>query len=152
MVRSAPGVHALGSGEPRVERDRLDAKTSLKAPNELRCEADLGNQNEHLTSFVEFGGDQVQVDFRLPAAGHAIDDIARDGSLQLWPRPPVPEFAEITGILGEEIHLMLRREKTVTAALADAQDRAHRLIRASGRYLIPSVPSCLPPFSLSPYS
>lgn len=64
----------------------------------------------------------------------AVDDIARDGSLQLWPRPPVPEFAEITGILGEEIHLMLRREKSVAAALADAQDRADRLMQANGRY------------------
>jgi len=64
----------------------------------------------------------------------AVDDMARAGALQLWPRPPVPEFAEITAILGEEIHDMLCRRKTPSAALEDAQARADALMRAAGRY------------------
>lgn len=64
----------------------------------------------------------------------AVDDLARGGRLQLWPRPPVPEFAEITTVLGEEIHDMLRRRKSLARALSDAQNRADALMRAAGRY------------------
>ncbi|MGJ3262814.1 MAG: extracellular solute-binding protein [Salinarimonas sp.] len=68
-----------------------------------------------------------------PVVG-VVDDLARAGGLQLWPRPPAPDFAEITAILGEEIHDMLCRRKSPAAALANAQNRADALMRAAGRY------------------
>jgi multiple sugar transport system substrate-binding protein len=58
----------------------------------------------------------------------------RRGEVQLWPRPPVPEFSGIMRILGEDIHAMLRRETTVAAALASAQHRIDALMRENGRY------------------
>ncbi len=64
----------------------------------------------------------------------AVDAMARDGGLQLWPRPAAPDFADITAVLGEEMHQMLRGEKSVRAALADAQNRADVVMRARGRY------------------
>jgi multiple sugar transport system substrate-binding protein len=64
----------------------------------------------------------------------AIDAMAKEGQLRLWPRPPVPEFAAIATILGEEIHAMLRRTRTIPTALRHAQSRIDRLMRANGRY------------------
>ncbi len=60
----------------------------------------------------------------------SVDAMAKQGLLRLWPRPPVPELAAITAILGEEIHAMLRRTQTIRAALRRAQDRADRLMGA----------------------
>ena len=63
-----------------------------------------------------------------------VDDMARGGVLQMWPRPPVPEITEIIAIAGEEVHDMLLGSKTVAAALSDAQNRADALMRANGHY------------------
>jgi multiple sugar transport system substrate-binding protein len=71
---------------------------------------------------------------RLSPVITAVDKMAKQGQLHLWPRPPVPEFAAIAGILGEEIHSMLRREQSVGAALRRAQDRVDRLMHAHDRY------------------
>ena len=63
-----------------------------------------------------------------------VDEMARTGVVQMWPRPPVPEIASVIKIAGEEIHDMLRRSKTPTEALANAQNRVDALMRANGRY------------------
>lgn len=63
-----------------------------------------------------------------------VDEMARFGVLQMWPRPPVPEITDIIAIAGEEMHDMLLGAKTVDAALARAQNRADALMRANGHY------------------
>jgi len=63
-----------------------------------------------------------------------VDKMARDGVLQMWPRPAVAELPDVVAILGDEIHTMLQRNKRPRTALADAQNRCDRLMRAHGRY------------------
>ena len=63
-----------------------------------------------------------------------IDGMERRGELQIWPRPPIPEFSDILGILGDEIHLMLQGEAPPAVALGNAQNRIDALMRAHGHY------------------
>lgn len=63
-----------------------------------------------------------------------VDDMARSGVLQMWPRPPVPEISAIIAIAGEEMHDMLLGAKTVDQALENAQNRADALMRTNGHY------------------
>lgn len=63
-----------------------------------------------------------------------VDKMARDGNLQAWPRPAIPELHEVIEILGCEIHDMLQKRKTAAQALSDAQQRCDVLLRAHGRY------------------
>jgi multiple sugar transport system substrate-binding protein len=64
----------------------------------------------------------------------AVDEMAKRGELRLWPRPPVPEYQKIIDILGEEIHAMLRREKTIKATLSAAQNRIDKMMRHAKHY------------------
>ncbi len=63
-----------------------------------------------------------------------VDDMARRGIVQMWPRPPVPEITELIGIIGTEMHEMLRGVQSTDQALARAQNRADALMRANGHY------------------
>ena len=63
-----------------------------------------------------------------------VDEMARFNVLQMWPRPPIPEIAEIIAIAGEEIHDMLSGTKTISKALSNAQNRADVLMRSRGHY------------------
>ena len=63
-----------------------------------------------------------------------VDKMARDGVIRMWPRPAVAELPDIVAILGDEIHTMLQRSKRPRTALADAQNRCDRMMRAHGRY------------------
>ena len=63
-----------------------------------------------------------------------VDEMARAGVLQMWPRPPVPEITDIIAIAGEEMHDMLLGAKSVTDALQAAQNRADALMRSHGHY------------------
>jgi multiple sugar transport system substrate-binding protein len=63
-----------------------------------------------------------------------IDQLARAGLLQYWPRPPAPEISDVIFICGEELHEMLRGQKSVADALATAQNRCDALMRANGHY------------------
>ena len=64
----------------------------------------------------------------------AVDAMARQGFLQMWPRPPVPEITELVAIAGDELHDVLRKVKPVHEALANAQNRADALMRSRGYY------------------
>ena len=57
-----------------------------------------------------------------------VDQMARNGVLQGWPRPAIPELSRIVGILGDEIHAMLVGSKDKKTALADAQNRCDALL------------------------
>lgn len=63
-----------------------------------------------------------------------IDRMERRGELQIWPRPPIPEFSDIVSILGDTIYLMLQGELSVDAALSQSQNAIDQLMRANGRY------------------
>ncbi len=63
-----------------------------------------------------------------------VDEMARFETLQMWPRPPVPEITEIIAIAGEEIHDMLSGAKSIKQALENSQNRADTLMRANGHY------------------
>lgn len=63
-----------------------------------------------------------------------VDHMARDGVLRMWPRPPVPGISALIAIAGEELHDALSGGKTLTAALADAQNRADAEMRHRGAY------------------
>ena len=64
----------------------------------------------------------------------AVDMMARAGQLQFWPRPPVPEMADVITICGEEMHDMCRGVKSPAEAITQAQNRADRLMRSHGHY------------------
>jgi len=57
----------------------------------------------------------------------AVDQMSWRDELQFWPRPPVPEISDITRILGEEFHDMLRGITTPREALRATQKRADAL-------------------------
>ncbi|WP_020680217.1 extracellular solute-binding protein [Marinobacterium rhizophilum] len=63
-----------------------------------------------------------------------LDDMEKKGQLQLWPRPPIPEFNDIVHIVGEEIHPMLKGEVSIDRALKNAQKRVDSLMRSHGHY------------------
>ena len=63
-----------------------------------------------------------------------IDQMEQKGTLKVWPRPPIPEFAEVASILGQEIHLMLNGQKTVQNTLTSAQSQIDKVFRDNGRY------------------
>jgi len=63
----------------------------------------------------------------------AIDAMASAGYLRMWPRPPVPGIADVIAIAGEEIHDMLKGEKTVQQALTEAQRRVDAHMQATAR-------------------
>jgi len=75
--------------------------------------------NGNLTSprFSTSADPEVQASSRLIGE---VDAMERRGELQTWPRPPIPEFSEVLTILGDEIHMMLQRERPVAAALGRA--------------------------------
>lgn len=66
---------------------------------------------------------------RLSPIFEAVDHMSWRDELQFWPRPPIPEISAMFSICGQEIHDMLRGEKTPRAALADAQLRAEQILK-----------------------
>ena len=63
-----------------------------------------------------------------------VDEMARSDTLQMWPRPPVPEITEIISIIGEEMHDALRGDKSLLSALQISQHRTDQLMRSNDRY------------------
>ena len=63
-----------------------------------------------------------------------VDEMARRGIVQMWPRPPVPEITDLIAIIGTEMHDLLRGVQSVDDALSKSQNRADALMRAHGHY------------------
>jgi len=59
----------------------------------------------------------------------AVDGMSWRDELQFWPRPPVPEIAEIIRICGEEFHDMLRGISSPRETLQKTQARAEAALR-----------------------
>ena len=63
-----------------------------------------------------------------------VDAMERRGELKLWPRPPIPEFTDIVGVLGRHVHDMLDGTMSIDQALSTAQNDVDRIMRENGRY------------------
>lgn len=66
---------------------------------------------------------------RLSPIFELVDQMSWRDELQFWPRPPIPQIAELIAICGHELHDMLRGIVSPRAALAAAQARAEQILR-----------------------
>ncbi len=57
----------------------------------------------------------------------AVDDMARQGYLRMWPRPPVPGIADIISIAGQDVHDILSGSVSIRDGLQIAQRRAEKI-------------------------
>lgn len=71
---------------------------------------------------------------RLSPVIPAVDTMAKNASLRLWPRPPVAEYPAIVQILGGEVHDILAGRQTISHGLARAQAHIDSLMREHGHY------------------
>ena len=55
-----------------MQQGRFNAKALFQARNELRRQSDLRNEHQHLTACIQNVFHEVQIDFRLAAAGDAV--------------------------------------------------------------------------------
>jgi multiple sugar transport system substrate-binding protein len=90
-------------------------------------------QNGNLTSPRFSTSADPEVQAKCSIIGR-IDAMERRGELQIWPRPPVPEFHDILTVLGGHIFMMLQGETPVAEALATSQNEVDALMRQNGRY------------------
>ncbi|MDP2572297.1 extracellular solute-binding protein [Vibrio penaeicida] len=65
---------------------------------------------------------------------NTVDSLEKKGQIQVWPRVSIPEFSDITHILGEEIHAILRDVKSPEEGLESAQFRINQIMIETGRY------------------
>lgn len=116
-----------------VTADRIrpiwTALTSLTSPNAIK----LYIENGSLVS-PRFSVSMDPEVKKISSLISIVDEMARFGVLQMWPRPPVPEITDVIAIAGEELHDMLLGAKSIEKALANAQNRADALMRSHGHY------------------
>ncbi|WP_162918822.1 extracellular solute-binding protein [Taklimakanibacter deserti] len=63
-----------------------------------------------------------------------VDRLAKQNKLHTWQRPPIPEYAQIEHIIGEEIFAALNGELTDREALERCQNHIDSIMRAAGHY------------------
>ena len=73
VARMRPRREPFAVRESRVKRRHAAGQPRVEPGEQLRCEADLGNEHEHLASESDGLLDQPQVHFRLAAAGDAVE-------------------------------------------------------------------------------
>ena len=61
-----------------------------------------------------------------------VHEMAESGIVRMWPRVPIPQITDIIRIAGDEIHFLLKGEKSIGVALRDAQNRSDVLMRKGG--------------------
>ncbi len=90
-------------------------------------------QNGNLTSprYSTSADPEVQAASKLIAE---IDGMERRGEVQIWPRPPIPEFSEMLAILGDEVHVVLQGETSIREGLQRGQTRIDALMREHAHY------------------
>lgn len=66
---------------------------------------------------------------RISPIFEAVDAMSLRDELQYWPRPPIPQIAEIIEICGQELHDMLRGILSPREALRRAQSRAEDALK-----------------------
>ena len=70
---------------------------------------------------------------RCPVIPH-VSDMAANGFMHGWQRPPVPEIQKIIDILGVESHSVLTGDKTIDEAIATSQRLIDREMQKAGYY------------------
>jgi multiple sugar transport system substrate-binding protein len=70
---------------------------------------------------------------RCPVITH-VDDMATQGQLAGWQRPPVPELQQIVDVLGSEMHEMLADKKSPDEAVTESQEQIDRIMVKAGYY------------------
>lgn len=60
----------------------------------------------------------------------AIDSMAAKGFLRTWPRVAVPGISDVIAVAGDEIHSILRGDKSIQQGLTAAQYRVSSLMRS----------------------
>jgi multiple sugar transport system substrate-binding protein len=90
-------------------------------------------QNGNLTSprFSTSADPEVQSFSKMIGS---VDSMERRGEIQLWPRPPIPEFSDILNILGLQIYRLLQGESTIDEALNNSQNQIDGIMRDNNRY------------------
>ncbi len=66
---------------------------------------------------------------RISPIFEAVDAMSLRDELQYWPRPPIPQIADIIEICGQELHDMLRGTSSPRDALKRAQSRAELALK-----------------------
>ncbi|MHA7874238.1 extracellular solute-binding protein [Roseivivax sp.] len=115
--------------EPQRKKTSWKVMEYLTRPEMLKWYVLNGN----LTSprFSTSADPEVQASSKIIAQ---VDGMERRGELKTWPRPPIPEFSDVLGVLGDEIHLMLQRSQGVEEALRKSQNRIDAIMRERGHY------------------
>jgi multiple sugar transport system substrate-binding protein len=85
-----------------------------------------------VTSRFSVGRDP-EVSSLSPLIG-VVDRMAREGTLQSWPRPPVPDITSIIDIAGHEIFDVLAGRRSIKQALTRSHEQADKLMRSKGYY------------------
>ncbi len=75
-----PRREPLALGQARMQHGDAVPETPLEPADELRREADLRHEEQRLPAARELLGDEPQVDFRLAAAGHPVQQPGREAS------------------------------------------------------------------------
>lgn len=134
---AAPSIAPIGGYAlaipSNIEPDRIEsiwtALTSLTSAQAVK----LYIENGSLVS-PRFSVSRDPEIRRISPVISIVDEMARNGVVQMWPRPPVPEIADLIAIAGEEMHDILLGAKSIDQALISSQNRADRLMRANGHY------------------
>ena len=72
----------------------------------------------------------------------AIDDMAANGYVRMWPRPPVPAISDVIAIAGQEVHDLLSGVKWICGRGPARRAEPRRRVHArAGLLLIPAVGS-----------
>ncbi len=149
--RTGMAPHPAAAGRPRVAPLggwNLCVPANLRADRfEAAAAAARTLTSAPATKLYIENGSLVSSRFSVcndPAVAHGrplipfVDRLARTGAIRAWPRPAVPEFHEMTRLIGAELHQMLQRNKRMRTALRAAQARCDRLLaRRAGMEEIP---------------
>jgi multiple sugar transport system substrate-binding protein len=107
-----------------LTRDRVDAaRTALRTLTSASA-IKLYSINGSLASPRRSVSRDPEVQAMSPVVA-SVEEMATGGLVRMWPRPPVPPISDIISIAGEEVHELLSGNKSIGAALRDAQNRAN---------------------------
>ncbi len=70
---------------------------------------------------------------RCPVIPH-VNQMAEDGLMHGWQRPPVPEIQKIVDVMGAEAHQVMTGDKSIEDALSSGQRLLDREMRKAGYY------------------
>ena len=109
-----PLVQALALGEAAVQQGHAAGEAGREAVHRLRCQRDLRHQHNPLASQRDGGGQRLQIDLCLAAAGHAVHEKRR----RLAGVQRRGDGVDRAFLLGRERRRRARCERTVAHGVA----------------------------------